>query len=194
MSAVLYYFSEMGPYVLLAVPVWLLARTFWLAHKEKSPRAGRELLLALFAFYLIALASQTVLPLPDLRQGLRPLWESARMRIDTQFRINPVPLRTIRAFWRRGTFEQNLINLAGNVGIFLPMGLLPPLLWERWRRLWKTALLCLSISCGIECLQLFLSRSVDVDDVILNLLGGVLGYLLFALGRAVAGSSRTRRG
>ena len=34
MSAVLYYFSEMGPYVLLAVPVWLLARTFWLAHKE----------------------------------------------------------------------------------------------------------------------------------------------------------------
>ncbi|MBR5391159.1 MAG: VanZ family protein [Clostridia bacterium] len=184
MNAVLHYFQEMGPFVLLTVPVWLLARTLWLAEKRQSPRTGREFLLALFVFYLIALASQTILPLPDFRQGLRPLLESARTRIDTQFRINPIPLRTIRAFWHKGTYEQNLINLAGNVGIFLPMGLLPPLLWERWRRLWKTALLCLLASCGIEFLQLFLSRSVDVDDVILNLLGGLLGYLLFALGRA----------
>ncbi|MBQ7492080.1 MAG: VanZ family protein [Clostridia bacterium] len=193
MNAVLHYFSEMGPFVLLTVPVWLLARAFWLAGKRQSPRAGRELLMALFVFYLIALASQTVLPLPDFRQGLHPLWESARMRIDTQFRINSIPLRTIRAFWHKGTFEQNLINLAGNVGIFLPMGLLPPLLWERWRKIWKTALLCLLASCGIEFCQLFLSRSVDVDDVILNLLGGLLGYLLFALGRAAANVFRKRR-
>ena len=34
-------------------------------------------------------------------------------------------------------------------------------------------------ACLIEFLQLFLGRSVDVDDVILNTLGGLLGYLLF---------------
>ena len=73
-----------------------------------------------------------------------------------------------------------LINLAGNVLIFAPLGFLPPLLWRRWRH--RTALLLSAgTSCLIEFLQLFLGRSVDVDDLILNVAGGFAGYLLFCL-------------
>ena len=39
----------------------------------------------------------------------------------------------------------------------------------------------MGVSCLIEFLQLFLGRSVDVDDLILNTLGGLMGYLLFCL-------------
>ena len=185
MSAVLRYLGAMAPYALLTVPFWLVIRTLWLAHKEQTPRPGRELILALFALYGIALASQTVLPLPDLREGLAPLLERARTRVGHRWGINLIPLKTIRDFWQRGSFEQNLINLAGNVAIFIPLGLLPPILWKRWRSGWKTAVLCLLCSLFIESLQLFIGRSVDVDDLILNTLGGLLGYGLFALGRAI---------
>ena len=79
----------------------------------------------------------------------------------------------------KGSYGQKVINLAGNVLIFAPLGVLPPLLWKRWRHLWTTVPLSAGASCLIEFLQLFLGRSVDVDDVILNTLGGLLGYLLF---------------
>ena len=62
-----------------------------------------------------------------------------------------------------------------------PLGFLPPLLWRRWRHWWAALALSGGVSCLIEFLQLFLGRSVDVDDVLLNVLGGFLGYLLFCL-------------
>ena len=75
-----------------------------------------------------------------------------------------------------------LFSIGGlELSVFVPLGLLPPALWQRLRRLWKATLLCCASSCLIEFFQLFIGRSVDVDDVILNTLGGVLGYLLFAL-------------
>ena len=81
----------------------------------------------------------------------------------------------------KGGRSQKLINLAGNVLIFVPLGFLPPLLWKKWRHFWATLPLCAGVSLLIEFLQLFLGRSVDVDDLILNTLGGLMGYILFCL-------------
>ncbi len=185
MNAVMPFLGDMSRFVLLTVPIWLVSRTLWLVRRERAPHLWREVWMTVFVFYLIALLSQTVLPLPDLTESLPRLMERVQERLDARWGINLVPLATIRAFWLHGTRSQNLINLAGNVGMFVPLGLLTPALWKRWRAWWRTVLLCAGCSLFIECFQLFIGRSVDVDDVILNTLGGAIGYLLFALGQAL---------
>lgn len=68
-----------------------------------------------------------------------------------------------------------------NVIMLMPFGFLLPTLFRDKRRLWKTALSGALFSVLIECSQLLNYRSTDVDDVILNTLGAVIGYLIYWL-------------
>lgn len=185
MSAALHYLRHMGGMMLPALPVWLVLRGLMLLGKRQKIFWGREVLLAMFALYCWGLYSQTLLPAQGQWSGVKDAFTDAFLRWKTGSAINLTPLDTIRRFWHRGTTGQKVINLAGNVAVFVPMGLLPPLLWGKMQNGWRTALLCLGASCFIECFQLLIGRSVDVDDVILNTLGGVLGWLLFCIARTV---------
>lgn len=72
------------------------------------------------------------------------------------------------------------LNLAGNVAAFMPFGAFVPALFKRHARLWQTAFLTMAFSLLIECIQLASKvGSFDVDDIILNTLGGLLGGLLY---------------
>lgn len=66
-----------------------------------------------------------------------------------------------------------------NIGMFIPYGLLLPLAFRRMQSLWKVALNILCSTVMIETVQYFIGRSADIDDVIMNLTGGLLGYLLY---------------
>ena len=55
------------------------------------------------------------------------------------------------------------------------------MVFPRLRACWKTLLAALGITALIEVLQYFTGRSADIDDVIMNVLGAVMGYGLFAL-------------
>ncbi len=68
-----------------------------------------------------------------------------------------------------------------NVVMFIPFGLSLPMAARRARSFWVTAAITLGTTVTIETLQLFMGRSADIDDVIMNFLGGILGYLLFML-------------
>ena len=102
-------------------------------------------------------------------------------------RINLIPFDTINRFWwvltnshERGKLVHAFINLAGNVVMFVPLGLLLPKLFAPLRRFWMYlgVLLCLLVT--VELLQLVtLLGSCDVDDLILNLAGGIFGYVLW---------------
>lgn len=182
MSAVTHHLGAMSGAMLLALPLWLLLRTLRLLRTETPPRWGRELLLAIFVLFLLGLASQTLGGHPPVDfTDPRALLARALQRWENREGINLTPGATIHAMLEKGSRGQKAINLAGNVLIFLPMGFLPPLLWRRLRHLWTVIPLAAGASCLIECLQLFLGRSVDVDDLILNTMGGLLGYLLFCL-------------
>ena len=180
MSAVFWHMESMGGVMLLALPLWLLLRTLWLLHKQQSPRWGRELLLALFCLYLIGLASQTLIGSSWRPEGMG-LWEYACSRWQQGWGINLEPGFTIRSMLEKGSWGQKMVNLAGNVLIFAPLGFFVPLLWKALRRWWAALGLSAAVSLLIEFLQLFLGRSVDVDDLILNTLGGLMGYLLFCM-------------
>lgn len=84
-------------------------------------------------------------------------------------------------------------QLGGNLLLFAPFTALLPAFWARCRS-WGVALAVgVGGSVFIEAVQLLLSlavghpyRSVDVDDVILNTAGAVLGYVLWLLARRAA--------
>jgi glycopeptide antibiotics resistance protein len=71
-------------------------------------------------------------------------------------------------------------NVLGNLAVFLPMGFFVPLLRRPWTSAFRVALVCMILSLAIETLQYDSGRRVaDIDDVLLNTLGGVLGYAGF---------------
>lgn len=77
----------------------------------------------------------------------------------------------------RKTAEQLLMNVV----MFVPYSLLLPLVFPGLRHFPKTALAVLATTVSIETFQFFIGRSADIDDVIMNLAGGLLGYAIFAL-------------
>ncbi len=74
------------------------------------------------------------------------------------------------------------LNLAGNILAFVPFGLFFPLLSRRSRSLWKVTLISFEVSLLVELIQLVTRvGSCDVDDMILNTLGGMIGYVCFRI-------------
>ena len=106
--------------------------------------------------------------------------------------INMLPLLTIRNYWsvvqagmdaNPELFRHCVINLVGNVALFVPAGILLPKLFPSLRKLPVYFFSCAGIIFLIESVQLYTLRgSFDVDDVILNLLGMTIGFALYQLG------------
>ena len=72
-------------------------------------------------------------------------------------------------------------NLLGNILIFLPFGMLVPMLSKKYKRFWCVALLSFELSLAVELIQLLTKvGSCDVDDMLLNTIGGMLGYAIYA--------------
>lgn len=101
------------------------------------------------------------------------------------YRYNLVPFQEILRFWnyrQQLGFTAAFLNLTGNVIGFMPFGFLLPVMSCRMSRFWITVPLGFFLSLGVETIQLFTRvGSFDVDDLMLNTLGALLGYLLFLL-------------
>ena len=72
----------------------------------------------------------------------------------------------------------DLKNSALNVVLFIPLGLFLPLLWEPFRKLVPCTVFGFGLSLSIELLQILTFRATDVNDIITNVTGCVLGFLL----------------
>lgn len=103
--------------------------------------------------------------------------------------LNPIPLRTIGLYLRllEPPLRPHLVrlahvNLLGNILLFIPLGLFPPLLFPKMQRFWKVTVLTAGIMAAVELAQmLLLVGTCDVDDLILNVTGAALGYWLFRI-------------
>ena len=103
---------------------------------------------------------------------------------------NFVPFRTIgiyldnldSAFW--------VSQAIGNLLLLLPLGLFGPLVLPWLNRWWRVAALAIVASACIEVVQLQIpDRSADVDDVLINTVGALLGYGVLRLVRLRLGSN-----
>ncbi|MFC8012486.1 VanZ family protein [Streptomyces cinereoruber] len=109
---------------------------------------------------------------------------------------NLTPGSSIRAYLGQPEFVETVKQLGGNVLLGVPFGILLPLLSRRTRGLVRVALLTIVTMLFVELVQgaLITGRAFDIDDVMLNTAGALLGYLLVGrrLGRAVHPRVRRR--
>lgn len=82
----------------------------------------------------------------------------------------------------------DLQNAVKNVALFVPLGFLLPLLWKQYASAKQTIRFGFAMSLAIELLQLLTLRATDINDVLTNTLGTVIGYVLFyAAAKALPG-------
>ena len=74
------------------------------------------------------------------------------------------------------------LNLIGNVAMFIPLGIVWPAVFPKLDTHWKVIAAGVGMSLCIEILQLpFFGRSSDIDDLILNSIGYLIGYGVWLL-------------
>ena len=100
-----------------------------------------------------------------------------------QLRYSLIPFRTTRRFLKLllsaniAYRNQAVINLGGNVIMFIPLGFFLPRVFPALRNFWLTIFATALIIIAVELTQLFtLLGTCDIDDLILNVIGAVIGY------------------
>lgn len=181
------YFVQVLPVSLLAAAIFAAVRFRLRMKRQLRADWYREGVLTVFACYLTGLLSLVWTP-GNLWNYLwyyafygYPGTEIGRMFV---FEYNFVP--SVFRYWSGeltgGSWTQFMA--LGNVLMFVPLGLLLPLVSRRIR--WQNmAPVFLGCSLVIELVQPVFGRSFDVDDLIYNTVGGIIGFLLYALVRAL---------
>lgn len=142
---------DLAAFAAVGIPVMLIL----LLPVLRVRSTGKRLALVAFSLYLAAVASLVGLPSMD------------------HLIFHPNVCLIPFAGFREGMTERFL-----NILLFLPFGFLLPVIWGRFRAPLPTALAGFLFSLAIELSQLFTYRATDVNDLIGNTLGTVLGFLL----------------
>lgn len=142
----------------------------------------QALLWAGVVFYVLAAISKLFFPLifdPVLRAELA--------NQSYLVRGNFVPFRTVGQLLGRPYPDQAVRQIGGNIGLFLPLGAVLPMLVPKLRRFGALLVTALATTLIIEAVQYvatgvgLMDRAFDIDDLILNVLGAALGYGLWWL-------------
>ena len=95
---------------------------------------------------------------------------------------NPTPFVTIQIYLDNLDSPFWLSQGIGNLLLLLPVGLFGPIALPWLNRWWRVLLVALALSASIEAAQLWIpERSADVDDVMFNAFGALIGYWLLLL-------------
>ena len=120
--------------------------------------AKRTVIYTVFGLYLTALLSLVGFP------GVTSL------KID--FEVNIIPIFNM---------VSDFTNACLNILLFVPFGFFLPILWDNFRKIKSVALAGLFAALFIEISQIFTFRTTDINDIITNTVGAVVGYSIARL-------------
>lgn len=160
----------------------------------KKSRNERNPILALLFLGYVALMVYLLFARNRVQPQDIPYWDQVKNN------CNFVLFRTVDNYWdvltrpdyyveKWGSFaayryqaQFALVNLFGNVAMFVPLGAFLPTMWARLRKAWKVLFVAFGIIAAIESAQLLTLRGrCDVDDLLFNLIGIVLGYMAWRI-------------
>ena len=134
--------------------VWLFLNRQKIAHKRYRQRHIIWIYIYMFYGYLAVQEAA----------GIGTIWDLFNYgKLDNS--INLIPFSSEGAM----TYILNII-------MFMPLGFLLPLIWENFRNAKKVVLMGFLMSLAIEICQLFNIRTTDIDDLLMNTLGTLVGY------------------
>lgn len=144
---------------------FILPNVFWQLFMRKSISGKQNALLHLMWTYIFFLYCSMALGVA----GVGTIWDLIHNRSFCG-NINLIPFAP----------SYRILNIL-NIMMFMPLGFLLPLIWKRYRNIFRTLLTGFGFSLLIELMQLFNLRVTDVDDLIMNTLGTLAGFLLWFL-------------
>lgn len=145
-----------------AIPAFIAFLAYGrLRRRNQSSAASSVALAAVFSAYLFALLHFT---------GAGTLHDAMRFGVD--FNPHLLSLVPFAGFFR--DIEGHVLNVL----LFVPLGLLVPMVSGARPGALRMALMAAATSVAIEASQLLNSRVTDVDDLLMNVIGALLGYRL----------------
>lgn len=161
--------------------IWCLVRVIC-AKKARQVDWKREIQLIFVYICIVVVARFTFFPFSKVNGEIQPLvFEGAKA---FPFRINWIPFVNLFDY---PEMRDILINVIGNTAMFLPLGIVWPSVYKELDTHWKVISAGIGVSLCIEILQLpFYDRVSDVDDLLLNTFGFIIGYLLYLLAKQVS--------
>lgn len=136
----------------------------------------------IFGIYITCIVDITLFPFPYQKYLIQVMIED-----HLGYTNNFVPFKVVVDSIRYGAFSIALKQVGGNIVLFMPLGFALPVLYPKIMKS-KTILVGFTISLGIEIIQgtagFFLGynyRLCDIDDLLLNTFGTVLGVVVFSL-------------
>lgn len=153
-------FPDVWPVVIIITVIACSLRVAYLIKHRDGFCFYKELFMLIFILYVVCLFE--VVTLQDDNYGLSnfiPFKEIFRYEIGSRLFIK---------------------NIIGNILLFLPYGYFASD-YLRSKKMFLPCFLTLIVSITIEVVQLNIGRTFDVDDVILNTVGGMFGFLLYRL-------------
>ena len=166
--------------LILTVACWFLVRGL-ICLKSKKIDWKYEAKQLFFLVNLMVIVRMTFYPFAMVDGKVQPLiFEPAAI---FPLRVNLIPFVNMLQY---DTKFDLLINLIGNSTMFIPTGIMVPLIYRNVDSLKKPVLTGFAISLTIELLPLpFAVRASDVDDQILNTAGCLMGYGILCLIRGI---------
>ncbi len=151
-----------------ATIVWVLWRLY-LGRRQGPVDVAREAVVTALFLWALLVTKVTMFPLTIIFYD----WHGSS---------NLTPFASIAEIVQTTSPEFAIENIGGNLVMFVPFGFLLPVLFAGLRRpgavLWRAA----AVSALIESAEYITrARSVDIDDVILNSAGAMIGYAAFAV-------------
>ena len=156
--------------------IWLVIRIgVW--GKQKYIDWRREAVLLLMYINLAVIIRFTFFPMEKVDGQVQPLIFDIATAFP--FRVNLFPLVNLFDY---GSKRDLLLNVIGNAAMFIPSGIVLPIIYKRLDSFVKVILAGGGISLCIEIIQLpFSVRVSDIDDLMLNTSGVIIGYGIYAL-------------
>lgn len=142
----------------------------------KNYTLGNQILVSLFIIYLTTVVSITLFPIIIDDETIYPS------------NINLIPfVNYINSFFVTGVNKTMFLQLGGNILLAIPYGVAVPFFMKHKKRSNYIAV-ALIFPLSIEILQLIIGvvtqtmyRTVDIDDVILNFIGCIIGYVIYKI-------------
>ena len=160
--------------------IWLAIRAGVWCRQKRIDRK-REAILLLMYINLAVIIRFVFFPMEKANGQVQPLIFDIATAFP--FRVNLVPLVNLFDYDNK---RDLLLNVIGNAAMFIPSGIVLPIIYKRLDSFVKVILVGGGISLCIEMIQLpFHVRASDIDDLILNTAGVMIGYGIYAMIRCL---------
>ena len=159
-NVILEILPSIWPMLVIITVILVSLRIAYLAKSNKKLILYQELLMLIFIIYILCLFH--IVTFQDINYGTN----------------NFIPFKEIFRY-DIGT-DKFMRNIFGNIIMFIPYGFFASYYLKN-KKISTILLLSLIVSFTIEFVQLYIGRVFDIDDVILNTIGAIIGYLVYII-------------